>query len=446
MKAQFLHIYPKLLTKSNAMKSASFLVFSLTMIIAINSFAQNDAVLNVPLYGNAYSYPKVSDNESILSKEGLLGWSDPNRMTKVFFYITKPTSVTVSLQLGQVFDACQLSVKIDGISTSQIIAVPKNSSKIRIGDFQLNDTGYHFIEIKGASPKGIKYPNIKSLVLENFKNESIQYNTSNYRGAASTHLRYTVPGDSAVKWFYTEVLVPNEVQDAVNAYYETNGFHSGYGGIQINSKTERRFIFSIWSLYKTDDPKQIPLDYLVHLNKKGNRVFTGEFGNEGSGGHSHLVAPWKTNTTYRFLTGITALKGDSATYVGYYASPDDNYQWHLLSKWTQHKTDTKTGFKRLYAFVENFGDNGDDYFKAFYSNQWVITFNGTWMELTEAKFTTTANKKTHPRFDYGAGVEDGKFYMYSGGFKKMRNVMPGAIITRPATGKHIDINFAELER
>lgn len=428
------------------MKSWSFLVFSFLMLFSINGLAQNDSVLNVSLYGNAYTYPKVLDNERILSQEGLLGWSNSKRLTKVYFYITKPTSVSMSLQLGQFDDACKLSIKVDGSLKSQIIGVQKNRSKIRIGEFLFKDTGYHFIEIKGASQKGIKYPTIKSLVFEKFKEESIQFNTSNHRGAASTHLRYTVPGDSAVKWFYTEVLVPNEVQNSVNAYYETNGFHSGYGGIQINNKTERRFIFSIWSLYKTDDPKQIPFDYMVHLNKKGNRVFTGEFGNEGSGGHSHLVAPWKTNTTYRFLTGITALKGDSATYVGYYASPEDNYQWHLLSKWTQHKTDTKTGFKRLYAFVENFGDNGDDFFKAYYSNQWIVTFNGTWMELTEAKFTTTANNKTHQRFDYGAGVEAGKFYMFSGGFKKMRNIMPGDFITRPATGKHIDINFAELDR
>jgi hypothetical protein len=255
-----------------------------------------------------------------------------------------------------------------------------------------------------------------------------------------------VPGDSSVQWFYTEVRVPDEVKNSVHAYYETNGFHSGYGGIQINSLTERRFIFSIWSLFKTDDPKQIPADYIVHLNKKGKDVFTGEFGDEGSGGHSHLVTNWKTNTTYRFLTGITALRGDSATYIGYYASPDDNYKWHLLSQWTQHKTDTKNGFKRLYAFVENFSDNGDDFFKAYYSNQWAITFNGNWLELTEAKFTTTANNKTHQRFDYGAGVEDGKFYMFSGGFKQKRNIMPGNIINRPATGKHIEIDFKELGR
>ena len=407
-------------------------------------FSQDSTSAIVTLHSNGYSFPKGNESDSIITKNGLMGWTDPNRKTKIYFYVAKPTAANISLQIGQFFGDCKLSLKIDDHAMTKTVLLNNHTTKVFIGNYQFKDTGYHFIEIKGASVKGTKYPTIHSLLFEKFTSQSIQFNTSNYRGAASTHLRYTVPGDSAVQWFYTEVLVPSEVQHAVNAYYETNGFHSGYGGIQINSLTERRFIFSIWSLFKTDDPKQIPADYIVHLNKKGKDVFTGEFGDEGSGGHSHLVAAWKTNTTYRFLTGITALKGDSATYIGYYASPDDNYKWHLLSQWTQHKTDTKSGFKRLYAFVENFGDNGNDYFKAYYSNQWAVTFNGNWLELTEARFTTTANNKTHQRFDYGAGVEDGKFYMYSGGFKRPRNIMPGNLISRPATGKHIEIDFKEL--
>ena len=67
------------------------------------------------------------------------------------------------------------------------------------------------------------------------------------------------------------------------------------------------------------------------------------------------------------------------------------------------------------------------------------------MELTQAKFTTTANNKTHQRFDYGAGVEDGKFYMFTGGFKKMKNINAGDVISRPVTGKHIEIDFKKLE-
>jgi hypothetical protein len=408
-------------------------------------FAQDTSAIEVSLYSNGYTYPNKQDDETLITKEGLIGWTMAKRVTKVYFYVTKPTSASVSLQLGQVFDVSKLAFKLDGKHESVLKNVQSNDTKIKIGNFQILKEGYHFIEIKGASAKGIKYPTIKSLLFESRIGGSIQCNKSYYRGAASTHLRYTIPGDSAVQWFYTEVKVPDEVKKSVNAYYETNGFHSGYGGIQINNPNERRFIFSIWSLFKTDDPKQIPTDYIVHLNKKGKGIFTGDFGDEGSGGHSHLVFPWKTNATYRFLTGITALKGDSATYIGYYAAPDDGYQWHLLSQWTQHKTDTKTGFKHLYAFVENFGNNGDDFFKAYYSNQWAITFNGTWLELTEAKFTTTANNKTHQRYDYGAGVEDGNFYMFTGGFKKIKNINAGDIISRPATGKHITIDFKKLE-
>ncbi len=423
-------------------KKCIYLICTL-LLLSNFLYAQSPSNLYVPFYNNAYTIPRA-DEDTNITKEGLLGWTESNRITKVYFYVPKPNTFKVSLRISKVFNACTLSINLDGKTKQKNIKINILDTIIPIGNFVIQDSGYHFLEIKGNSINGVKYPTIQGLQFHDVLPETIQFNSSHYRGAASTHLRYSVPGDSSVQWFYTEIMVPDEVKNSVHAYYETNGFHSGYGGIQINSLNERRFIFSIWSLFKTDDPKQIPNDYMVHLNKKGNQVFTGEFGDEGSGGHSHLVSNWKTNTTYRFLTGITALKGDSATYIGYYASPDDNYKWHLLSQWTQHKTDTKTGFKRLYAFVENFGDNGDDFFKAYYSNQWVITFSGNWIELTEARFTTTANNKTHQRFDYGAGVENGKFYMYSGGFKQNRNVMPGNMITRPATGKHIEIDFKEL--
>lgn len=412
------------------------------LIVSVATQGQTTNKIMVPVFGNGYITPRNNDDTiEHINKQGLLPWTKKESTTKVYFYASMPTDVKLFLNIKNVSKNCILSVKLDH-QTAKKISVHKEDTILSIGSYGIKDTGYHYVEIKGLV--GEQFPLITSLTIEKNITAQILFNRSNYKGAASTHLRYTVPGDSAVKWFYTEVSVPNEVSNSVNAYYETNGFHSGYGGIQINNPKERRFIFSVWSLFKTDDPKQIPHDYIVHLNKKGENVFTGDFGDEGSGGHSHLVYPWSTNKTYRFLTGITSLKGDSATYIGYFAAPDDNYKWHLLSQWTQHKTDTKTGFKHLYAFVENFGDNGDDFFKAYYSNQWAITFNGNWIELTEAKFTTTANLKTHQRFDYGAGVENGKFYMFTGGFKKLKNINAGDVITRPATGKHIDINFEEL--
>ena len=58
-----------------------------------------------------------------------------------------------------------------------------------------------------------------------------------------------------------------------------NGFGQGYFGIQVNSLTERRVLFSVWSGYSTNDPSTIPPEWVVTLNKSGPGVTTGSFGN-----------------------------------------------------------------------------------------------------------------------------------------------------------------------
>ena len=71
-----------------------------------------------------------------------------------------------------------------------------------------------------------------------------------------------------------------------------NGFGEGYFGMQVNSENERRILFSVWSPFKTDNPKEIPDDHKITLNKVGQQVKTGEFGNEGSGGQSYMKYNW----------------------------------------------------------------------------------------------------------------------------------------------------------
>jgi len=371
-----------------------------------------------------------------------------NESLKIYFYPQQKGEIQINLNIKPIATASSFTISLEESNQWYKINIPAHSlnTNIPVGNFFIPSAAYHYIKVRGTNKNTEAYPEIESLQIDAITPNEIKYNKSVYLAAPSTHLSYIVPGDSVVKWFYTEVLVPKEVENSIHAYYETNGFHSGYGGIQINNEKERRFIFSVWSLYKTDNPKEIPSEYTVNLKGKGNQVSTGEFGNEGSGGHSHLVFPWKANQTYHFLTGITSMAGDSATYIGYYAAPEDNYTWHLLSEWTQNKTDTKTGFKHLYSFVENFGNNGDDYFKAYYGNQWILTPSGNWIELDQAKFSTTANPRKHQRYDYGAGTEGNLFYMYSGGFQHLKNVDAGDIITRKLNGKHPVIDFSSLKK
>lgn len=419
------------------------------IIIKANTFNNFDTTnsTTVTLKSNGYVYPSIPENNmGNIDDDGLKFWKDEQLVTKVFFLPQQKGQLFMALKISLATGTSKIKISLDDDNKGKEITMTQGAAYIvlPIGSFTIKSKGYHYILIKGINKTGTYFPNIEAVILSGAATKNLKYNESAYRGAASVHLHYPVPGDSAVKWFYSEVMVPKEVEKSVNAYYETNGFNSGYMGIQINSLTERRFIFSIWSLFNTDDPKEIPAQFAVNLKQKGKDVFTGEFGNEGSGGHSHLVYPWQVNKTYRLLSGIKSIAGDSTTYVGYYAVPDDNYQWHLMSEWTQNKTDTKRGFRGLYSFVENFGDNGNDYFKAYYSNQWICTPTGSWVELTKASFTTTANPKKHQRYDYGAGVEGDKFYMFTGGFKQLNNIAPGDFISKPATNKPPVIDFNNL--
>ena len=98
------------------------------------------------------------------------------------------------------------------------------------------------------------------------------------RRGPSGHLRMSTTGSTQVRYFYSELRVPVGY-DHVGSYYMANGIRKGYFGIQVNSPTERRVLFSVWSGYSTDDPSTIPPEWVVTLNKSGPGVTTGSFGN-----------------------------------------------------------------------------------------------------------------------------------------------------------------------
>ena len=222
-----------------------------------------------------------------------------------------------------------------------------------------------------------------------------------------------MPMEKNVKWFYNEVTIPVGL-DPIGSYFMANGFAEGYFGIQVNSENERRILFSVWSPFKTDNPAAIPEDQKIKLLKKGEGVYSGEFGNEGSGGQSYLRYKWESGKTYQFLNSVEPDGFGSTNYTAYFkesGSPD----WLLIASFKRPKTDS--WYKRPHSFVENFNPNfGHILRQATYQNQWVCDSSGAWSELTEAKFTGDDIAKRGYRKDYEGGEKSGHFYLQNGGF------------------------------
>ena len=161
------------------------------------------------------------------------------------------------------------------------------------------------------------------------------------------------------------------------------------------------------------DRKKVAAENRVQLLGKGEGVYSGDFGNEGTGGHSHLKYLWKTGEKQRFLVTALPADGTHTDFSGYWFHPEQ-MKWMLISSWRGPKEGGQ--LRGLHGFSENFsGNNGHLQRKALYGNQWIRTPNGDWIELTTAKFSHDPTGKTD-RFDRFMGVEHGEFFLSHGGF------------------------------
>lgn len=167
-------------------------------------------------------------------------------------------------------------------------------TQVPVGRISVSKPGYVRIDLQGLSMEGNSFGEVKQLVAANVSGKSSYVtNFADYWGrrGPSVHLAYKLPaGDT--EWFYNEVTVPKE-GETMHSYYMAAGFGEGYFGMQYNSPTERRVLFSVWSPFDTQNPKDIPDSHKIKLLRKGKDVHIGEFGNEGSGGQSYLCYPWK---------------------------------------------------------------------------------------------------------------------------------------------------------
>ncbi|RYG09418.1 MAG: DUF5077 domain-containing protein, partial [Chitinophagaceae bacterium] len=317
------------------------------------AFAQGDKIF-VPVAGNYYAIdPKKPD----------LGY-------KVYVRLAKKGEVSIAMDVK---DQAKGNIQI-GIGNKIIKADLSKNISSPLGKWKISDTGYVAIEVRNLNSG--KIPVIEKLILSgsavNDQASYVKNNEGNFfywgRRGPSVHLNYEVTKNIDAEWFYNEVTVP-EGEDVVGSYYMANGFGEGYFGIQVNSPTERRVLFSVWSPFTTDDPKSIPESHQIKMLRKGTDVHTGEFGNEGSGGQSYLKYNWKAGNTYKFLlhakpgspeftpkdaygTIDVVYKQDSTTtYTAYFFAPELN-QWKLIASFKRPKT--QTYIKRPHSFLENF--------------------------------------------------------------------------------------------
>lgn len=394
---------------------------------------------SIPAY-TGYAVPAEPDESDLFSVEKGLHWTDARQVISYSFYVRKAGKLVIQLQAKNAVAGSQLVMSFNGKAKLLNIPAGKDFKQVAAGIFEVKDSGFYTLRFKAMKKAGKTVADIRSIELSGTAAD-IHFNPKPRRNAASVHLRYPLPDSVKAVAFYNEITIP-EGADLLHSYYMACGFARGYFGIQVNGPAERRVIFSIWdSGNEAVDRNKVADSNKVQLQAKGDGVVANDFGNEGTGGHSHWVYNWKAGVTYPFM--VTALP-DSATqttiYTGYFFIPEIQ-QWKLIASF-KAPHDGKT-LRNLYSFNENFvGVNGQLYRKALFGNQWIQRENGSWKELTQSTFSYDATGKAGDRIDYGGGVENEKFYLWNGGFQKA-NAVYGQVFERTAAGKRPAIDWTK---
>lgn len=404
-----------------------------------------DLAVRIPAGENSWVSNNQNNARNVIQKSGIKNWEEKNTHIKSYFRVNNSGQLNLGLNLKSIDGSASLKIKFGG--ETKIIKVDNSEFEtIEIGTFDVKEKGYKSLEIIPIKKSGSEFPVIKEILVGGSATKNgVEFVEDNFhfgRRGPSDHLTYQVPEEMEVVWFYNEIKVP-EGEDVVGSYFMANGFGQGYFGMQVNSDTERRILFSVWSPYETQNPEEIPEEYRIELLKKGEGVTTGKFGNEGSGGQSYKVFPWKSGNTYKFLLKGMPNGDGSTNFTAYFFAPEIG-EWQLIASFRRPHTDTY--LTHLYSFLENFVPaTGDTSRKAFYKNQWVYDTKGNWTELTKAKFTADATADDGDRWDYAGGVNEAVFFLKNCGFFDDYTKM-NTVFERAATNDQPTIDFESLER
>jgi hypothetical protein len=229
-----------------------------------------------------------------------------------------------------------------------------------------------------------------------------------FRAARSVHLSYPAPEGLL---FYNETVVEQSVN---GSYFMACGWNTGYFGIQQLGEPDKKVVlFSVWDPGKGDDPNAVKTEDRVDVLCEGEGLRIKRFGGEGTGGQCMWDYAWHVGETNRFIIHAK-IEGPKTSYTAWFYA-NDMKAWKKLAEFR-----TRTGglaLRGYYSFIEDFRRDGKsvgEVRRARFGNGWVKTTKGEWTPLNKARFTAS-NAEWESKENINAGVENGSFFLATGG-------------------------------
>lgn len=224
------------------------------IVISCESAPYNTPKISIPTAGNSWVINDLSHSNKIITGSGISNWSDNSIRIRTYFRLEQSGDLSISFRAKVSSGSSVIQVTVGSekktMTLSNIVF-----DTLNLGTFRIEKSGYQWIELQGISRTASTFAEVTGILINGSATVGKVYFVKDDfyfgRRGPSVHLRYEIPTETSdIVWFYNEITIP-EGNDIPGSYYMANGFADGYFGIQCNSATERRILFS-----KTSCPKQ----------------------------------------------------------------------------------------------------------------------------------------------------------------------------------------------
>ncbi|PPQ86405.1 hypothetical protein CVT25_003585 [Psilocybe cyanescens] len=358
--------------------------------------------------GNAFITTASAGASEVINDNGLANWNSASTITSAYFRMASAGSATIGL------DA---------------YLAGGNNSTVRI---TVNGTAFT-VQLAGTAPKTYPVGTI-NVAAQGYVKVDLQGVTKDWR-CVGLECDRGLCNQLRQRPRKLLLVIPRPIvgQDVVGSYFMVAGFDGGYSGIQVK-ENQRWVLFSVWD---ADNGQK------TTLVNKGAEVVDNSMGvgGEATGGQVYLVFNWVAGNMYKFITRTRPDGAGSTLYSAWFFAPESN-TWRYLATWERPST---TAYQSgTYSFLENFIDTkGYTGRRVLFGNQWARNVNGTWSELTAARYTGDATASNAQRMDYAGGVDSRRFYLRNGGLFA-DYVSLNQNFTRAATGLKPTVDVGTL--
>ncbi|MDE3143525.1 MAG: DUF5077 domain-containing protein, partial [Bacteroidota bacterium] len=246
--------------------------FTFIICLVFSSVLSAQKNVSIPAF-TAYAVPAENEEDDLFDKkDSSLEWKDENQKIEFHFFIRDTGSININLRAKNSFSTNNILLQIADKKFSVLIPQSNSYKTYKAGKVHINQPGFYTATLASLNFKNKFFTNIQSLQLNGTAVNGIHFNSKPRRNAASVHLKYPVNDSNKVSQFYNEITVSKGF-DHLHSYYMACGFSRGYLGIQVNSKNERRVIFSVWDAgNESVDRNKVADSNKVQLMAKGEDV------------------------------------------------------------------------------------------------------------------------------------------------------------------------------